>query len=178
VWLYISVYVFMYVCLYACVCVCVCVKCQIFVVKIFYEACLIISLDNVAILNMTEKYLKQVWWTYNEFIFNKRGDVHTNVTQQHFHVAIIFQWKVISITFYKCVSAALFYPACNMHAPYCNLWHIQCYGFFPHYFLKAWFLEKNVVEHKMCLWLSHLTNFFWNISHSNKKWARCYLKCK
>ena len=55
----------MYVCMYiyVCVCVCVCVcifEMSDFVVKRFYEACLIISLDNVDIVKMTEKYLKCV----------------------------------------------------------------------------------------------------------------------
>jgi hypothetical protein len=42
--------------------------------------------------------LLAVGWLH-EFIFNKRGDVHTKVTQRHFHVTIILQWKVISVTF-------------------------------------------------------------------------------
>jgi hypothetical protein len=50
---------------------CVFLKYKIFMVKRFYEACLIISLGNVDILKMTVKYLKCVWWTYNEFIFTR-----------------------------------------------------------------------------------------------------------
>jgi hypothetical protein len=72
----------MYVCIYMCVFLFMYFIFEMsnFVVKKFYEACLIISLGNVDVLKMTEKYLKRVWWTYNVFIFNKRGDEHTNIT--------------------------------------------------------------------------------------------------
>jgi len=127
------------------------------VVKIFYEACLIISLGNVDILKMTEKYLKCVWWTYNEFIFNKRGDAHRNETLTHVRVTIV---AVESNKYYilqVCVCSVV-YPACNVHAPYCNLWHFRRYSVFPHNFIKALFLGKKLLNIK-CVF-DFLNNFF------------------
>ena len=55
------IYLYIYFCMCVCVCVCVCVfEMSNFVVKRFYKTCLIISLGNVDILKMTEKYLKRV----------------------------------------------------------------------------------------------------------------------
>jgi hypothetical protein len=84
------IYLYIYFCMCFCMYVRVCCIFEMsnFVVKRFYETCLIISLGNVDILKMTEKYLKRVWWTYNEFICNKRGDAHTNKTLRHVCVTI------------------------------------------------------------------------------------------
>jgi hypothetical protein len=62
------------------------------------------------------------------------------------------------------------YPACNTHAPYC-LWPALLYNIFPHYFIKARFYLKKLLNTKCMFWFPPQF-YFWNISHSKKKWAR------
>jgi hypothetical protein len=38
--------------------------------------------------------------------------------------------------FWVCV-CSLRYPACNAHAPYCHLWPVRLYLFFPHYLING-----------------------------------------
>jgi hypothetical protein len=139
--IYLYIYFSMYVCMYMCVCVCM----YFWNVKFCGKKILWDMFSNflryVDILKMTEKYLKRVCWTYNEFIFNKRNDAHTNKTMRLVRVTIV---AVESNKYYilqVCVCSVI-YPACSVHTPYCNLWHFRRYSICPHYFIKAWFLEK------------------------------------
>ena len=61
----------------------------------------------------------------------------------------LFSGKIINITQPECASVPM-YPACNAHAPYCN---VACSAL--HYFsilsLKWHEFRKNVTESKMCV---------------------------
>jgi hypothetical protein len=46
------------------------------------------------------------------------------------------------------------YAACNARAPYCYPWPVRLYNIFPHYLKKREIVEKNVIEHKMCVFIS------------------------
>ena len=63
---------------------------------------------------------------------------------------------------------SLWYPACNVHAPYRHLWPAQLYNIFHIILSIAQFKKK-----KVCV-LIFCTTFVWNISHSKKNWARCW----
>ena len=160
--IYLYIYFCMYVCIYVCVCVCLFMyfifEMSNFVVKRFYEACLIISLGNVDILKMTQKYLKRVWWTYNEFICNKRGYAHTNITLRHVRVTIVAVERNTYFILQVCVCSVI-YPACNVRAPYCILWHFRCYSVFPLYFIKARFSGKKKLLSIKCVF-DFLYKFF------------------
>jgi len=78
--------------------------------------------------------------------------------------------KAITITHTE-TDCTLGYPKCSAHEPYCHMWPAWLYNNFPHYLIKAQFFKK-VTEHEMCV-LILSTIFFWNISHSKKKWAKC-----
>jgi len=49
--------------------------------------------------------------------------------------------KAISITYSECV-CSLSYRACTAHAPYCHLWPVWLYNFFPHYLTNGTNFEK------------------------------------
>jgi hypothetical protein len=73
--------------------------------------------------------------------------------------------------FRECV-CSLKYPACNAHAPFCDLWPARLYHIFPHYLIKGitfgqkkWWVIKYVL---ICF-----TTVVWNISHSERNWVRC-----
>jgi hypothetical protein len=65
-------------------------------------------------------------------------------------------------------------PARNAHASYNHLLSARSTIFFPLYLINCTLFEKKKVTEKIVLIFS--TIFFWNISHSKKKWAR-YTKC-
>jgi len=79
------------------------------------------------------------------------------------------QWVLHNLI--VCISS-LRYPACKAHAPYCHLWPAPLYNIFPHYLKQGTIFEKKITEHKMRV-LIFSTKFFWNNSHSKKKWAKC-----
>ena len=67
--------------------------------------------------------------------------------------------KAVGITYSEVVFIALGYPACNAHAPDCQLWSALMYSIFPNYLINGRIFEKKrAVEHKMCV-LILLYNF-------------------
>jgi hypothetical protein len=50
--------------------------------------------------------------------------------------------------FWMCV-CGLSYQACNLHAPYFQLWRMWLYHIFPHCLINGMIFEKKI-EHKMC----------------------------
>jgi hypothetical protein len=46
---------------------------------------------------------------------------------------------------------SLSYPACNAHAPYCDLWPAPLYHIFPHYFINDTIFEKKFLKTKCVL---------------------------
>ena len=51
--------------------------------------------------------------------------------------------------FWVCV-CSLIYPACDAHAPYCQLWPAPLYNIFPHCLIKVTTFGKRIIEHKIC----------------------------
>jgi hypothetical protein len=63
---------------------------------------------------------------------------------------------------------------CKAHVPII-LSYVAClYDIFSHCLITAWFLGKNVIEHKTCF--DFFYKFVWNISHSKNNSARYYHK--
>jgi hypothetical protein len=72
---------------------------------------------------------------------------------------------------------SLSYPACNAHAPHCQLWPLQLYNIFQHYLINGMtFGGGEVTEHRMCF-LVFSTTFVLNTAHSKKNWPGCDQKC-
>jgi hypothetical protein len=64
-----------------------------------------------------------------------------------------------------------FYPACNAHAPHCNLWPSRLYIIHEHHLTTA-----RIRKEKKSYWtwnvrFDFLYKFVWNISHSKNTWA-------
>jgi len=77
--------------------------------------------------------------------------------------------KTINYLFWVCI-CSLRYPACNAHAPYCNLWFAPLYNIFPHYLIISLshylingmiFVRKNFIIIIIIIYLS------WS-------WATCW----
>jgi hypothetical protein len=68
------------------------------------------------------------------------------------------------------------YPACNAHAPYCNVCPVALYSIGPHYLINVTIFEKKKLLNTKCV-LIFSAAFVWNISNSKKKWARCDHNC-
>ena len=109
------------------------------------------------------------------FTWNKTGNVHTYMYTEVHHATTCSR-KAISITHSECVFAALDIQ----HACTCDiLSYVTCQALQYFFILfHKWhnFLKKGI-EHKMCI-LTFFTTFIWNISHSNKNWARYDLHVK
>jgi hypothetical protein len=131
-----------------------------FIIYLFQVLCAIL-LENVDQRNVGIQREKYLQCTCDVTLRGVRANFVV-VAKQYNHI------------FRVCV-CSLRYPACNAHAPYCCLWPVRLYNIFSHYFIKST-IKKNVIEHKMCV-LIFSTDFVRNISHSNKKWARCNKKC-
>ena len=48
--------------------------------------------------------------------------------------------KEVRITYCECL-CSFSYPACNTHAPYCNLWPTPIYKVFPHFLINGTIFE-------------------------------------
>jgi len=59
--------------------------------------------------------------------------------------------KALSITYGRRVWGHS-YPACNAHAPYCNLWPALLYKVFPHYLINGTIFEKKLLNIKYVFW--------------------------
>ena len=85
--------------------------------------------------------LKRAMGSRTFHIVNKVGSVPTCNTEAR-SCSHYCSGKSVSITYFECVSVALKYPACNAHAPFCQLWPVRLYSIFPHYLLKGTIFEK------------------------------------
>jgi hypothetical protein len=68
----------------------------------------------------------------------------------------LLQWKGhVSISYSECF-CSLRYPACNAHAPYCNLWSTRLYNIFPHYLINCTIFEGggDLLNRKCVFWFS------------------------
>ena len=86
---------------------------------------------------------------------NQRQSPFTyNVTLVCFAATIIIvekQW-VLDIA---CVCVcSLRYPACDAHAPYCQLCPAPLYNIFPHYLINGTIFEKKLLNTKCVFWFS------------------------
>jgi len=89
----------------------------------------------------------------------------------------LLQWKSNKYyIFWVCVFSFR-YPACNAHVPCCLLRSVRLHYVSPHCLINGMIFGKNVFEHKMCV-LILCPKFVFNISHSQKNWARYDQKCK
>ena len=61
--------------------------------------------------------------------------------------------KAMRITRPVCV-CSLRYPACNVQAPYYQLWSASLYNIFPHYLINDTIFGKKVIEHKIVFRIS------------------------
>jgi hypothetical protein len=68
---------------------------------------------------------------------DKIGNVCINVTLRRV-LATIVTLEIL------CVCVCVSYPACNAHAPYCQLWPTLLYNIFPHYLIIVSVFEKKV----------------------------------
>jgi hypothetical protein len=97
-----------------------------------------------------------------------------NVTWSAF-VQPLLQWKNNKYYIFWVFVCSLRYPEDNAHATHCHLWPARLYNIFPH-FLISDKIRKTFTDRVMRVLFS-CTTFVWNISHSNKNWARCDKKC-
>ena len=58
--------------------------------------------------------------------------------------------KAVSITYCERV-CSLSYPACNMHAPYCQPWPVLLYIIFPPYLINDMMLKKKKLLNAKCV---------------------------
>ena len=70
---------------------------------------------------------------------------------------------------------SLSYPACNTHAPYCQLWPAHLYNTFPYSLTNGMKFEKSYYIWNYVLIFS--STFVCNNVHSKKNEARCDNKC-
>ena len=77
---------------------------------------------------------------------------HVMNVKRNAEVLLLLHWKSNKYyTNWACFCSPN-YPACNAHAPYCQLWHGPLYNIFPHYLIKGMILgKKRVLERKMCI---------------------------
>ena len=72
--------------------------------------------------------------------------------------------------FWVCV-CSLMYPACNAHAPYCQLWPVRLYNIFPHFLINGKISGKKRLLNIKKKCFDFLYNFCPKYFDSNKRWA-------
>jgi len=88
---------------------------------------------------------------YNTRMCKGKHNEKSNVRWGAFFATIVAVENKKYCIFWLCVGS-LMYPACNAHAPFCNLLPVQLYNIFPHYLINGTIFEKqNVIEHKKCV---------------------------
>ena len=75
-----------------------------------------------------------------------------NVTLRHVRLTILALQK-LRVLHIRCV-CSLSYPACRMHAPYCQLWRALFYSVFPRCVLKSTNFEKQSFSTRNVFWFS------------------------
>jgi hypothetical protein len=86
--------------------------------------------------------------------------------------------KAISVTYSECLSVTLVIQhAKRMRSIILSSVAFQALPYFSTLSHNGTIFEKKVIEHRMCV-LIFSTTFVWNISHSKKKSATYYHKCK
>ena len=105
--------------------------------------------------------------------FKTRQSMYVNRNTEERSCKLCCSGKAISITQSKSVFVALDIQQakCMRHIVICGL--SGSTNFFPHYLINGTIYgrKKKVTEYEMCV-LILSTTFVWNISHSQKKWAR------
>jgi len=68
-------------------------------------------------------------------------------------------------------------PSCNVHTPYCLMWHAQPYNIFPHSHKQHDLQKKKkVTEHKMCDFLYNFClKHFSFYKELSEIWSQCIL---
>ena len=94
-----------------------------------------------------------------------------NVTSRSFCVTTVNVESSKYYIFWVCV-CSLRYPACSVHAPYCQGWPDRLYNIFSTLSHKRYdFREKKTLFNIKCVFCFSL-QILWNVSHSKKKWER------
>jgi hypothetical protein len=86
----------------------------------------------------------RVWWCLYCGICQQDRQCTYSVTLRRVRATIVAvekQWVLLIVSVYS-----LRYPACNAHAPYCNLWPTSLYNILPHFLTNDTIYEK-VTEH-------------------------------
>jgi hypothetical protein len=71
------------------------------------------------------------------------------------------------------------YPALIARASYCHLWPVRLYNNFPHYSTNSKIFEKKVIEHKICIFCTILSEIFITLRRIqeditiNMNWSSC-----
>jgi len=77
--------------------------------------------------------------------------------------------KAVSIAQPECI-CSLRYPARNVHAPYCHLWHIPLYTIFPYYLINDTIFEKKKIAKIKCVLVFSTTFSLFSVCHPEVFW--------
>jgi hypothetical protein len=103
-----------------------------------------------------------------------------NVTRGAF-VQPLLQWRSNKYYISRVCVCSLRYPACNAHAPFCNMWPVWLYNSLPHYLINGTHFEKVLLKTECVFWfcpsVSSDTFLFprrseWNIIE-HVHWSSC-----
>ena len=106
--------------------------------------------------------------TPTDLTFNKTDNVRIKKYWGAF-VQPLLQWNSYKYYIFRVCGCSLRYSAWNAHALYCHLWPLQLYYIFPHFLINGTIFKKMLLKKSV---LVFSTTSVWNISHSQKNWAR------
>ena len=116
------------------------------------------------------------WYTFLHARDNNTGSVLTTLQWEAF-VQPLLQWKGYKYYILSVCVCSLRYPAWKggRHIVFCDPPGFTI--FFPYFPINGKIFEKKKFTYDKMWVLIFPTTFVWNISHSNKNWARCDQKC-